>query len=94
MNGGGFRNPLGRLRTEGWIDYAPGDIVALTGRGVAHEPTTPPTTEQLHEDVLATLPGNTHRKILRVVLASYPESTETAMIAARTAASGLSTGPS
>ena len=56
-------------------------LLTKVGRAVAREPPTPLTTEQLHEDVLATLPGITDRKILRVVLAGYPEAMETAEIA-------------
>lgn len=74
VNGGGFRNPLGRLRSEGLVEYQNGDGVVITeeGRALAREPDEPPTVEEMHRRVLETLPGNTHRRIMRAVLDAYP----------------------
>ena len=74
VNGGGFRNPLGRLRSEGLVGYREADGVVITedGRALAREPDEPPTVEEMHRRVLETLPGNTHRRIMRAVLDAYP----------------------
>jgi hypothetical protein len=74
VGGGAWNNPRGALRVRGLIDYR-GDCLALTdaGRELAHTPDEPLTQEELHERVLAQLPGP-EQKLLKNLLEVYPES--------------------
>jgi hypothetical protein len=71
---GGFNNPKGRLNQTGMVEYQPGSRIRLTdaGRAAANAPTAPATTEELHDRVLAKLPGPEQR-ILRPLLDCYPK---------------------
>jgi hypothetical protein len=71
---GGFNNPKGRLNQTGMVEYQPGSRIRLTdaGRAVANAPAAPATTEELHDRVLAKLPGPEQR-ILRPLLYCYPK---------------------
>ena len=74
-NGGAFNNPLGRLRSMGFVEPAGVDgVVALMapGRAAANAPAAPPTTADLHQRVMAILNGPQQR-ILAPLLAAYPE---------------------
>ena len=74
-NGGAFNNPLGRLRSTGFVEPAGTDgVVALMapGRAAANAPAAPPTTADLHQRVMAILNGPQQR-ILAPLLAAYPE---------------------
>jgi hypothetical protein len=75
VGGGAFNNPRGKLRTMGLLDYLPGDRMVLTdtGRAKARVSDAPLTAGDMQAAVLARLPGP-EQKILRVVLAAYPES--------------------
>jgi len=81
--GGGFRNPLSRLKTAGLIEYGAGDSARLTpaGEASANYPEESPTTEELHARVLETVKGGTHKRILRVILDGYPDALDTASVA-------------
>lgn len=70
--GGAFNNPRGALRTKGLVEYI-GDRIRLTeaGQAAANEPTAPLESTELHERVLARLPGPEQR-LLRPLLAAYP----------------------
>lgn len=72
--GGAFNNPRGALRTKGFIEYVPGDMMRLTdsGRAAAVHPETALTAEAIQTQALAILPGP-EQKILRACLAAYPE---------------------
>lgn len=70
---GGFNNPKGRLNQSGLVAYIPGGRIQLTdtGRSLANTPTSPASAEELHQRVLAKLPGPEQR-LLRPLLESYP----------------------
>jgi hypothetical protein len=74
VGGGGFNNPRGGLNTKRLIIYRGGGRLALTeaGRAAAQAPDAALTTEELHRRVLGRLPGP-EQKILRVLLAVYPD---------------------
>lgn len=71
---GGFNNPKGSLRVKGLVEYRPGNQIVLTeaGRAAANHQDGALTTEELHQRVLAKLPGPEQR-ILRPLLDAYPE---------------------
>lgn len=73
--GGAFNNPLGRLRSLGFVEPAVDRTVALTalGRAAAHKPTAPPTTADLHQRAMAILNGP-QKRILAPLLLAYPRS--------------------
>ena len=73
-NGGAFNNYLGWLRSNGFIEYRPGKMVAMTddGRATAEAPDTPVTLAELHERCLSVV-ANSHKRILRVLLDRHPE---------------------
>lgn len=72
-NSGNFNNLLGKLRTEGLIDYPSPGYVSLTaaGRAYAAPPPEAPTTAALHEKVLAKLKGP-QRRVLEALLSAHP----------------------
>lgn len=84
IGGGGFNNPKGSLRSKGLLEYRPGDKVRLTeqGRIRAEHAEIPVTAEDLQACVLARLPGP-EQKILRVLLAEYPNDVSNEDLAAR-----------
>lgn len=71
--GGAFNNPKGRLHKSGYLTYLPGGRLELTesGRRLAAKPEVAPTTNELHQRVLARLPGPEQR-ILKPLLEAYP----------------------
>lgn len=72
-NSGGYNNARGRLNQQGLIQYTGDGRVRLTdaGRAVANFPAQPATNAELHERVLAKLPGPC-RRLLQQLLAAYP----------------------
>lgn len=72
-NGGAFNNPLGRLRSMGFVEPASDGTVALMalGRAAANNPESAPTTADLHQRVMAILNGPQQR-ILAPLLLAYP----------------------
>lgn len=80
--GGAFNNPLGRLRSMGFVEPAIDGTVSLMalGRAAAHNPTIPPTTADLHQRAMAILNGPQQR-ILAPLLAKYPLSMPKAVLA-------------
>lgn len=80
--GGAFNNPRGALRSKGLIEYV-GDSMVLTaeGRSLADEPDHALTTAQLHQAVLARLPGPECR-LLRPLLEAYPRALTNEALAA------------
>lgn len=87
---GGFNNPCGSLRTRGMINYLPGNRMSLTETGhvAAETPDEALTQEKLHEKVLAVLP-NPEQRVLRPLLAAYPDAMANDELAA---ASGYQAG--
>lgn len=81
-NGGAFNNPLGRLRSMGFVGPASDGTVALMalGRAAANNPVSAPTTADLHQRVMAILNGPQQR-ILAPLLAKYPQSMPKAVLA-------------
>jgi hypothetical protein len=73
-DGGAFSNPLGALRTAGLVEYPQAGVVSLTAEGRQHAaaPADAPTTEALHEKVMAILDGP-KRRILEPLLRAYPD---------------------
>ena len=71
--GGAFNNPLGRLRSIGFVEPASDGAVSLMalGRAAANAPGEPPTTADLHQRAMAILNGPQQR-ILAPLLACYP----------------------
>lgn len=72
--GGAYNNPRGALRVQGHVEYVGSDQIRLTdsGRGLARFPETALDAAELHRRVLERLPGP-ERKILEVLIASYPK---------------------
>lgn len=72
---GGFNNPRGRLNQKGLVAYIPGEKIKLTdeGRALASFPESAGTSQELHERVLGRL-ANPEQRILKPLLAAYPES--------------------
>lgn len=83
VGGGAFNNPRGRLHSRGLIEYR-GGALALTdaGRALAAVPAAALTSAELHERVLARLPGPEAR-ILRVLLDAFPQAVENDDLARR-----------
>ena len=84
VGGGAFNNPKGKLHTKGFVEYRSGGRIALTesGRSRAQVPDATLTTQELHDRVLAALPGP-HAKILRVLLECYPRPMKNSELAQR-----------
>jgi len=82
-NGGAFNNPLGRLRSMGFVEPASDGTVSLMalGRAAANNPMVAPTTADLHRRVMAILNGPQQR-ILAPLLAAYPSAIAKADLAA------------
>lgn len=82
--GGAFNNPKGRLNSRDYVRYVGSQKIALTdeGRALASPPDSALTSEQLHELVLARLPGP-ERKILQVLISEWPERLEKSDLAER-----------
>jgi uncharacterized protein len=74
IGAGSFNNPRGSLRQKGLVEYLPMNRIRLTeeGAALANAPDGPLTTEELHERVLARLPGPEQR-VLRPLLEAYPD---------------------
>ena len=94
---GSYNNPRGRLNQAGHVQYLPGNRIALTdgGRVLANSPSAPATTEELHERILAKLPGPEQR-LLRPLLDAYPSpvsNTELAAAAGYTPGAGSFNNP-
>jgi hypothetical protein len=83
-NSGSYANNLGRLRTLGMIDYPQASYVAFTakGEGAARFPSTAPTLDDLHQAWLGIV-TNPQQRILREVLACYPQPMAKAELAAK-----------
>lgn len=81
--GGAFQNPLGFLRTKGFIEYPSGGEVCLTdaGRAAATSPGSPPTEAELHARIMDILDGP-RRKILQPLLDAYPSALSREALAA------------
>jgi len=79
--GGAFNNPRGALRSKGLVEYR-GNAMALTedGRQIANQPVTPLTIDEIQAHVNGVLPGP-ERKILSVLLGSFPEALDKADLA-------------
>ena len=77
FGGGAFNNPRSSLHAKGLVEYLPGERIRLTeaGRALAEDPQVPLTEQELHQRVLARLPGP-ERRILKPLLESYPEPME------------------
>jgi len=65
---------LGALRSEGFIEYPSGGMVALTDMGEqqAEWPDAPPTTDDLHAKVRELLPP-AKWKIVEALISIYPD---------------------
>lgn len=71
---GGFAQPVADLAERGLISNLPGKRLALTegGRALANHVTEPVTVSELHDRFYSTL-GEGEGKILREVIAAYPD---------------------
>lgn len=90
--GGTFGNILGRLRSEGLIDYPAPSVAALldAGRSRATYPVERPTTDALHRAVYDRLDGPESR-VLAALIESYPSAISKQDAGAR---AGYNVGPS
>jgi hypothetical protein len=71
--GSSFRNPRGALNSKGLIELRGGNLLLTdAGHAAATPQETVLTTDQLHQKVLACLPGP-ETKILEVLLDAYPD---------------------
>ena len=79
---GSYNNPRGKLRQSGHVEYLAGNRIRLTdsGRALAKAPTAPASTQELHERILAKLPGPEQR-VLQPLLAAYPQPMDSADLA-------------
>jgi len=79
---GSYNNPRGKLRQSGHVEYMAGNRICLTdsGRALAKAPTAPASTQELHERILAKLPGPEQR-VLQPLLAAYPQPMDSADLA-------------
>lgn len=79
-----FNNNRSRLRAAGYIDYPSSGRVQLTeaGRALAPPPELPPTNEALQNAILGKVPPALGR-LLRVLIAEYPNELTLADFAAR-----------
>lgn len=75
LNSTGFAKAIGKLRTDGLITYPNSEDMALTASGRAHAeaPARPRTPDELHDRILSLL-GGVHARVLRPLIAAYPES--------------------
>lgn len=80
--GGRYQRLLGELRTEGYVDYAPGNAAYLTSAGVAYGPATtaPGTMRDLHNAWRQSLTPS-HVKILDAVIHRHPHGASTSELA-------------
>lgn len=83
FGGGAFNNPKGRLNQRRLVEYRPQGCIRLTdaGRAVANPPPPVAGNDDLHERVLARL-GGPEQRLLRPLLASYPNAMSNADLAA------------
>ena len=90
---GGYFNNLGKLRTAGLIDYPAPSVVQLTdaGRAAAEPVDVPTSSEDLHQQLFARLPG-AQARILEHLIAEYPAAGGKDALAAATAQSPTSGG--
>ena len=90
---GGYFNNLGKLRTAGLIDYPAPSVVQLTdaGRAAAEPVDVPTSSEDLHRQLFARLPG-AQARILEHLIAEYPAAVGKDALAAATAQSPTSGG--
>lgn len=72
--GGAYNNPRGRLNQRGLVEYVAGGAIRLTdtGRALANRPAAPATNAELHERILARLPGPEQR-LLRPLIDAWPK---------------------
>lgn len=89
----GYQNNLSALRTAGLLDHPRAGLVALTerGRAAAILPDLPPTTAALQEAILAKV-SRPQGRILRALIAAYPDPLTKDDLAARAEASPASSG--
>lgn len=89
----GYRNNLGGLRTDGYIDYPSKGTVEPTpeGEAVAMTDGVPRTTAELHPYVL-NLVGGSKAAVLRPLLDVYPEALTKEELAERAGVSASSSG--
>lgn len=83
--GGSFNNTRGALRSKGLVQYLNGGGIVLTdsGRAQAAPPPKLATTAELHDRILARLPGP-ERKLLTVLLEAHPSEMANETLADRT----------
>lgn len=82
-NSKGYKNPRGALNVAGLIEYTGDGALRLTAEGArrARPPQIRPTIVELHASVLERL-DNTQQKLLRPLLAVYPDELSNADLAA------------
>lgn len=85
MNGGGFRNALGRMRSLGFVEGS-GDRLRITDAGVqALGPVDPlPQGRDLFNHWMGQLDRKAEREILQVLVDAYPHALTADAVAART----------
>ena len=78
---GGYFNSLGALRSAGLIDYPGPALISLTELGrQAAAPAEPMTVEQMHEALFRHV-GESKARILRAVIAAYPQALQRGQLA-------------
>jgi hypothetical protein len=88
----GYANNLGRLRSLGLIDYIHGKVVlTASGQERAMPPQIPPTSEAIQERVYGLL-SNAQARILRELVALYPDDVSKADLAVAAEQSPSSSG--
>ena len=90
---GGYFNNLGHLRTMGLIDYPGASLVALTENGRRQaEPVDVPTTSEELQGMLYRKLSDPQARILRTLIAQYPQSMNKDILAESTGQSPTSGG--
>lgn len=89
---GGFAGPAAALVRKGMMESAGGRAgLTSTGRGAANKPGRPATTKELQDRIFALL-GEGERKLLVLLIASYPETLRRVELAEKAGYSNAKSG--
>ena len=90
VGGGAFRNPLGKLRTAGFVEGGKGDVLRITDAGQTaiegHWSPLPAPGQDLLDYWMQRL-GHAERQIVRVLAEAYPKSLTASEVAEKTSSS-------
>jgi hypothetical protein len=80
---GSYSQDLATLRRKGLVDFPSGGMLSLTGNGraLADIPAKPPTLSALHDAFVSKVTGVSPKRILRALIAAYPNALTRAEVA-------------